>query len=257
MSIWNEITVLSVDNIYLVPSVRGHHTTIKDRQYWGLSFCYEGKISYHWNDDSYISDATRAILLPKGETYFLRREESGSFPVINFTCPDGLSLPPFLSVSLQNPASYLKLCERMQAIWLAEKSTAKLMSLFYELLSRLSKEESENPHLLAPAMEYLGKHFDDPLLSNSILAQQANVSEIYFRKRFKEIYGISPHQYVLELRLRHAKLLLSENAATVSSIAEACGFSSVYHFCRAFKQVTGMTPKEFAQSQSVQKHLLS
>ena len=139
----------------------------------------------------------------------------------------------------------------MRELWIMQKSPAKIMSLFYEILSQLSEEESDVSHPLAPAMDYLGTHFNDPMLSNALLAEQAHISEVYFRKLFKQTYGITPHQYLLELRIRHAKLLLSEQAATVTSISEACGFSSVAHFCRAFKQLTGMTPKEFEQKVSL------
>ena len=139
----------------------------------------------------------------------------------------------------------------MQALWLSQKNPAKLMSIFYGILARLSEEEQENDafNVLSPAIDHLGRHIDDPLLSNEDLARQCGISEVYFRKLFKDAYGVSPHQYLLDLRIRHAKALLSEHAATVTAISEACGFSSVYHFCRAFKLATGMTPTEFARNE--------
>lgn len=251
MSIWNQITVLSIDNIYFVPSVKDHNTTISNRRTYGLSFCYGGKITYHWNGAQYVSDHTCAILLPKDQSYFLKREESGSFPVINFVCTSDIPLPPFLRVSLRNPKSYLKLCERMRELWITQKNPAKLMSLLYDIFGQLAEEESELSLPLSSIIEYMGTHFNDPLLSNEILAEQAHISEVYFRKLFKESYGVTPHQYILELRIRHAKLLLSEQSATVTAISEACGFSSVYHFCRSFKQITGMTPREFEKNESI------
>lgn len=250
MNVWSSITVQKIQNVFVVPSIRGYDTTIKEREFYGLSFAYGGRISYHWNGKRYLSDASHAILLPQGETYFLCREESGDFPVINFTCDKDFNASGFLLTPLCHPQSYLRDFERMRSLWLSQKNPAKVMSIFYDILSRLAEENvSDAPDLLAPAMEYLGKHFDDPLLSNAILAEQAKISEVYFRKLFKEAYGVSPHHYLLETRMRHAKLLLSEHAATVTSIAEACGFSSVYHFCRAFKHYTGQTPKEFEEGQ--------
>ena len=251
MSIWNRITVLSIDNVYLVPSIRGKDCVISNRKTYGLSFSYGGQISYLLNGKRYLSHSGNAILLPQGQTYFLKREETGDFPVINFLCTDDFDVHDFIVTPLRNPESYRKDWERIQSLWLSQKNPAKMMSIFYGILARLAEEEQTGDFLgvLSPAMEYLGKYFDDPLLSNATLAQQCGISEVYFRKIFKETYGVSPHQYVLELRIRHAKALLSEQAATVTAIAEACGFSSVYHFCRAFKQITGMTPMEFAKSE--------
>lgn len=257
MNIWNQVTVLSIDDIYFVPSIRDHNTNISNRRSYGLSFCYEGKISYFWNGAQYTSDHNCAILLPKGESYFLKREQSGTFPVINFSCASDIPLPPFLRVPLRNPQSYLRLCERMIELWVTQKNPAKLMSMLYDIFGQLAEEESESSHLLSPAMDYLGTHFNDSSLSNAVLAKQAHISEVYFRKLFKNFYGVTPHQYVLELRIRHAKLLLSEHSATVTAISDACGFSSVYHFCRAFKQLTGMTPKEFAQKEMLENRILS
>ena len=252
MNIWSSMTVVAIDNLYLIPSIRGKDCVISNRRSYGLSFSYGGQISYHFNGRHYVSNETNAILLPRGQTYFLKREETGDFPVINFLCTEDFDVSDFVVTPLRNPESYRKDWERMQALWLSQKNPAKVMSILYGMLARLGEEEQESDtfHLLSPAMEYLGKHVDDPLLSNADLARQCGISEVYFRKLFKDAYGVSPHQYLLDIRIRHAKALLSEQAATVTAIAEACGFSSVYHFCRAFKQITGQTPSEFAKRES-------
>ena len=56
---------------------------------------------------------------------------------------------------------------------------------------------------------------------------------------------MTPRQYILDLRLRLARQLLSETRESIGAIAEQCGFSSVYHFSRAFHQSTGRTPSEY------------
>ena len=244
---WNSITVLSIDNIYTVPSERGKNCHIERKQY-ALSFSYGGKISYYFQGKRHISDRDHAILLPP-QSYDLRREETGEFPVINFTCTEDFDPRDFALVALRNPESYLRDYERMRVLWLSGTRQSRVMGIFYDILGRLSEEErlGETP-VLAPAMEYLGSHLSDPSLSNRELAERAHISEVYFRKLFKQAYGISPKQYVLDARIRHAKALLTENATTVTAVAEACGFSGVYHFCRAFKKATGQTPKEWGNS---------
>ena len=250
MTEWNRITVLGIDDVYLVRSVKGKNHRIINRKTYGLSFCQGGQITYFHNGASYVSDRRCAILLPQGQSYFLRRDETGIFPVINFVCTEAFSPSEFLTVPLRNPDSYLKIADRMRALWVTEQDPALLMSLFYELLSRLSVEERKDSprQLLSPAMDYLGNHFSDPTLSNEILARQAGISEVYFRKLFRRAYGTTPRQYILETRIRHAKTLLAEHASTVTAISEACGFSGVYHFCRAFKEITGQTPTEYEKN---------
>ena len=243
---WNRITVLSIERLYTVPSIKGMNAHI-DRDCYGLSFSYSGRITYSQNGTNTVSDHTNAVLLPKG-SYELYREESGNFPVINFTCADGILPDTFVSVPLRNPNSYLKDYERMYALQISGSNPAKLMSIFYAMLSNLSDEDktkSSAHSILSPAMDYMAKHIFDPDLCNSRLAAEANISEVYFRKLFMQAYGTSPKQYIIDARISHAKNLLSERAATVSTIAEACGFSGLYHFSRAFKLQTGQTPSEF------------
>lgn len=251
MSIWNEITVTRVDSIFTVPSAKGRFFEMDGREHYGLSFCKDGgRITYRMDGKEYVSDRTVAILLPMGGHYTLHGDRAGEFPLINFEC----DLPPIARkievCPLRNPEGYLRRYERMRALMLTGKDHAGVMSLLYDILSDLTHEEEENePTALAPAIAYLGAHLSDPDLTVAALAGTVNLSEPYFRKLFKEAYGTSPRQYLLELRIGQAKQLLAEKSLTVTAISEACGFASVYHFCRAFKLITGMTPTEYAKRQ--------
>lgn len=251
MSIWNQITVSRIDSIYTVPSPRGRELTIRDRECFGLSFCAdEGRITYRMNDQEFVSDRHHAVLLPMGGSYSLHGDVKGEFPLLNFEC----DLPPLARTitlcPIQNPESYLRRYEHMRTLMLTGKDHAKIMSIFYDILSDLAREtDQEESTALAPAMTYLGAHLSEPNLTVKTLAASVNLSEPYFRKQFKEAYGIAPKQYVLEHRIRQAKQLLSEKALTVTSVSEACGFASVYHFCRAFRSATGVTPTEYIKKQ--------
>ena len=250
MNIWNQMTVIHVESISTVSSMQGKRVTICERPSYGLSFCMgDGCIVYRHGDRQYVSDHAHAILLPKGESYRLIGTETGDFPLVNFKC--AASDPPlgFTVCRLQNPESYLRTFKKMKTLYLQEGNRARIMSLLYEMLARLSQESiTPTKRILMPAMQYLSEHLDDPMLNNFTLAAQAKISEVYFRRLFREAYGVTPKQYVLDMRIRQAKALLSENASSVTAIAETCGFSSVYYFCRAFKDQTGQTPTEYAKS---------
>jgi AraC-like DNA-binding protein len=66
-----------------------------------------------------------------------------------------------------------------------------------------------------------------------------------FRKTFKEITGLSPHQYRLTIRLHRAERLLRSTNMQISRIAEILGFSSIYYFSELFKKKTGQSPLEY------------
>jgi AraC-like DNA-binding protein len=139
--------------------------------------------------------------------------------------------------------SYAQLKEQ----FLYRRHRAAAMSVLYDILASLSSEAQarEGNGLLAPAMQYLEEHFTDPDLHNGLLSKQAHISEVYFRRLFKETYHTTPRQYILDLRLKRAKELLCGDVMSVSRVAELCGFAGVYHFCRVFRQEMGQTPSEY------------
>ena len=86
------------------------------------------------------------------------------------------------------------------------------------------------------------QHFDDPGISNEMLAALSGVSTVYFRKLFSEIYNQSPMKYVYNLRMAKARAMLSSGYSSITETAGAVGFTNIYHFSRSFKQCTGLSP---------------
>ena len=78
-----------------------------------------------------------------------------------------------------------------------------------------------------------------------VLAEEMNVSYSWLRKTFKYFTGISPHQYLLQLRIQKSRHLLAATSKSVKEVALLTGFESQYYFSRIFKQKTGMNPSDF------------
>ena len=98
---------------------------------------------------------------------------------------------------------------------------------------------------IVSAKEYIDANFADITLSVTALAEQAGMSDVYFRKLFKKNYHMSPSQYIRIARIKAAKKLLHYNFLTLEECSIQSGFSSVQYFCRVFKKETGMTPSEY------------
>ena len=83
-----------------------------------------------------------------------------------------------------------------------------------------------------------------------MLAERADMSEVYFRKQFSRLYGTAPVQYIKRLRLNKAVELLVSNMYPVHEVAHMVGYASEYYFCREFKRVTGLSPKQYKKEKA-------
>ena len=82
-------------------------------------------------------------------------------------------------------------------------------------------------------------------LSIDSLAKRANVSPAQYRRKFRQIYGESPKQYLDSLRFNYAKSLLETGYFSQKEIAFRCGFSDVVYFRTAFKRENGKSIREY------------
>ena len=251
MNALNKITVTDIKELFTVSSPHGRKEEIRNRKSYGLSFCAEGKITYKINGKQAVSDEYHAVILPKGMSYSLYGNKSGIFPVINFDCKEFLC-DEVISLPIQSADTYIKDFEKMKALSLFEENRAKIMSVFYSILHRLSTESSVRS-VIIPAIRYIESNYQNPKLSNAELAEKCNISEVYFRKIFTENYKTTPKQFIMDIRINKAKQLLSDGLIKVGAVAEQCGFSNQYHFCRLFKEKTGITPTEYMKQNRISK----
>ncbi len=94
---------------------------------------------------------------------------------------------------------------------------------------------------VAEAERHLAEHLPEPL-DMAQLARRLGVAYSHFRKAFKAHTGYAPWQYMIRLRLSHARRILAASDATLEEVAVRVGFSSGYHLSAGFKQAYGIAP---------------
>lgn len=93
---------------------------------------------------------------------------------------------------------------------------------------------------------YLERNYHRPLRIGTVCVERYH-SEQYVCRRFRELLGVSPKQYLMQLRLRHtAQKLLSSNDA-IYQIAFSCGFTDINNFCKQFRGEFGCTPGQYRE----------
>ena len=96
---------------------------------------------------------------------------------------------------------------------------------------------------LSAPINYIRQHFADHI-SVEDLACACNLSVSALERRFRKHLDKTPHQYLTEVRLEHARTLLTDTDKAIGTIALEIGFADHSHFTRAYKKHFGATPKE-------------
>lgn len=134
-----------------------------------------------------------------------------------------------------------------------EKSVLAAKSLLTQLVDRLNDELTETSPLnvggsdtILLIQHYIDTNYSQPITLTQ-LAHEAALSREYLCRSFRKTLGYSPIDYLISVRLFHAKQMLNQTSDSVKRISEACGFSSEQYFFALFKRKVGMTPLQYRQ----------
>jgi len=92
-------------------------------------------------------------------------------------------------------------------------------------------------------------------LTLQFLAERVHLSREYLSRYFKQCTGKTILEYLSEIRISNAKRMLADSNHPISDIAEYCGYPSMSNFQKAFKQHTGMPPREYRKKEKVMREM--
>ena len=118
--------------------------------------------------------------------------------------------------------------------------------LLHKWLLHFENKISGDPHRAAinQSIDYIKKNISKNLKVKSI-ANTAGFCERRFRQIFTEVVGMQPKKYIDILRINLSAELLENTSFPVSEISDKLGYSSQFHFSRAFQKMKGMSPSQF------------
>ena len=93
-------------------------------------------------------------------------------------------------------------------------------------------------------MQFILKHLDAQL-SLDDLAREAQMSRSYYSTTFRRLNGVSVWDYIMNKRIENAQHLLETTDRSILDISGSCGYNNISNFNRAFRRVTGKTPREY------------
>ncbi len=224
-----------------------------ERSYDSISIRLDGSAKFKSGNTEFEVGHGDVLYLPKNKTYSQETEGETVLAIhfINYSFSPK-NRPEVISVD--NYEVITRLIEEMYREWKEKKQgyRYKCISLFYNLLHQLNLQAHEDTlsavtqnEKLKAAISYIHSHYRSEQMNISELASMCAVSDTYFRKLFKEIHGVSPAQYVINLRLEYASQLLQSRLYTILEVSDKSGFNDVKYFSKLFKKHYGVSPSEF------------
>lgn len=213
-------------------------------------------ISFRISSDAVLSTQGETLCLcDNAVTYvppyldYTRRATHDELIVVHFHTTDyqAFGLESFIA----DPP--LPLADRFRAIldaWHRRESGYRLTcsALLYEILALCYRQNAITaapPSALRRAVEYMYASFAQPDLSIREIAERAYMSEVYFRRLFKREYGISPHRFLVHLRLQNAISLITAGYHSLREVAQLSGYNDYKYFSIEFKRHIGVSPSAY------------
>lgn len=242
------------------PAVRDHYLYV---------YILKGRGVYRVKDREYpMREGQSFILFPNELTLYEADErEPWHYVWIGF---GGKSAHPLLErsdIHVDRPVLTLGRPERMQELFERllqyEPLNGPADELFMTgvlcaILAEISGECDEPPSrgqrdghpsrvYVAQALNFMNQHYDKNIQVREV-ARYVGLERTYFSKLFKSGTGLSPYEYIMDLRLAEGKRLLRDTGMPVEHIALRIGFKDTFHFSSFFKNKAGCSPLQYRKS---------
>jgi len=172
-------------------------------------------------------------------------ETAGMKNATGFRMPDNLIVDAPMRQALLNLSSLINQ---------PDSDRLQLDCELYQLAARIAQHcgdyepndvSRRADRLILQARDYIQDHLLDELSLEQI-SEQANLSKYHFLRLFRQQFGITPHQYLMNCRINAARKSL-EQGRSLDDVVYDYGFSDLSHFNRRFKPIYGTTPKRYQQ----------
>lgn len=246
-----ELDFLNVSIFDVMRLEQGYSKTFnKDRNFDALSFRFHADTLFKTENQSVHAGDNSICFVPARANY-TRIAKRDELIVVHFHSLSGY----FKEIECfypKNPETYAARFEELLACWQKKERGYKYKSsaLLYGILADMYAENTEDEQPLCnekiqKSVRYLLDNFNKEDITTAEIAERSYVSEVYFRKLFKKDFGITPKQYLVNLRIKHAEKLIGTGYYSLQEVAFACGFNDYKYFTVEFKKHTGVSPSKY------------
>lgn len=224
---------------------------------YSIGLITNGEQKLHLNSDKKLIKQGEIRVINPNELHYVDKKCEWSYKNIIVPTEDILEIASQIYQKHFNDTIYFKnsinnknIIEKFMALYKSLSSTLSYEEKYIEFIELLlqdfsiyGKAQKQNFGNIHRVLEYIEANFLDDIKLEE-LAQIARVSKYHIIKLFKAKLALTPHQYIMRLRVNEAIKLISKDMP-LSLVAITCGFSDQSHFIKEFKAIYGFTPSQF------------
>lgn len=216
---------------------------VKPRKVCALAFRVEGSADMYCAGKHFFIDAGDVLYMPQGLGYQVDYTDTKMLAFHFVTQKDD---PEPEVYSLRNRSQIHQLFLQAAELW-AKKEPGYMnfcTALLHRVLGVLCAENMENemPAHFRKAVSYIHGHFCETL-SIGLICEEAHMSATAFRQYFQRYYGVTPTEYIRDLRLEHARNLIAGGMG-IEQAAQESGIPDPKYFARLVRKKYDCTPRQ-------------
>ena len=237
-----------------------------------VSYVREGTFGYRVGGDAFELVAGSVLVSAPGDEYVCTHEHGGGDECLSFDLAPALveaigagpdvwrtgGVPPLPELMVLGELAQ-SAAERTSDVGIDEAGLA-FAARFADLTGGRDRKPADgrarDRRRAVEAALWIDEHSDDALDLEST-AREAGLSPFHFLRLFAAVLGVTPHQYLVRSRLRHAARLLADHDRAITDVALDVGFGDLSNFVRTFHRAAGVPPRAFRQAARGERRLLA
>lgn len=252
----------NTENIYYFTSINStvdivYHNKVKNSyplhthaEHYTAGIVIDGKIIIETEVDKYICEPNRIFSIPVDMSHTIKPFKDCSYTMLSICVHQDY----FRNDDIDN--IMLMIEKKLHQVLCENEPIKKYSQLLSDELILLSRNNAKPNTSNSFSKEMKNKLISIPESSISIanMSHEICISSFHMIRQFKKEFGLTPHQFQIQCRIRKAqKMLLSDK--TITEVALGTGFCDQSHFDKCFKKIVGMTPASYKKVARLSREL--
>ena len=218
---------------------------VQARPYAAFSFRVSGNGDFEIGAKRLHTSPGDVLFLPANTPYKVNYSVSESI-VVHFGYCNYFEAE---NICLNHPSRIESRFQHLLEAWNDRHSINHAKSIIYDIFETMANDQklSIDNTAIANCVHYIDANFCDPNINIEAVCAAAFISVSSLQRAFANCFGMSPKQYLIQLRMNRALELLTEGKLSVKQVSFACGFTDEKYFSRAFKKKYSYPPSQLGK----------